>query len=139
MASVKKSVRLIDQTINICRVISRVSKTMADSEVNWSGSLNTMAAEYELMLKENKPELTQGQWNALYFLYNGYMPSEDPQREARLLAWHISDGYQYDEQVRDFLGSEEQAVAFINEVKDWSLTKQLSAIYHAKAYWSAIE
>lgn len=139
MASVKKSVRLIDQTINICRVISRVSKTMPESEINWSGSLNAMAAEYALIMEENKPELTQGQWSALHCVYNGYAPSEDPQREARLLSWHISEGYQYDEQVREFLGSEEQAIAFIEEVKGWSLTKQLSAIYYAKAFWSAVE
>lgn len=139
MASVKKSVRLIDQTINVCRVISRVSKVMPESEINWSGSLNSMAAEYALIMEENKPELTQDQWNALYSLYNGYMPSEDAQREARLLSWHISEGYQYDSSIAEMIGSEEQAVAFIEEVKGWSLTKQLSAIYFAKAFWSAVE
>ncbi|WP_172565570.1 hypothetical protein [Vibrio navarrensis] len=135
MAAVKKSVRLVDNTAAVCRVISRVSRHSGDDEVNWSGSLNAMAEEYALIMQENKPELTEGQWNALYSVYNGYMPSEDAQREARLLSWHISEGYQYDQTVREFLGTVEEATAFIEEIKSWPLTKQFSAIYHAKKYW----
>lgn len=95
-----------------------------------------MAAEYAIIMEENKPELTQDQWNALYCVYNGYAPSEDPQREARSLPWRIREGYQYDVQVRDSLGSKEQAIGFIEEVNGWSITTQLSAIYFAKAFWS---
>lgn len=136
MAAIKKSVRLVSNTVNICRIISRVSKSADNNTVNWSGSLNAMADEYSLIMAENKPELTDSQWNALYCVYNGYSPSEDAQREARLLSWHISEGYQYDDQVKAFLGSEQDAILFINDIKSWSLTKQLSAIYHAKRYWS---
>lgn len=32
--------------------------------------------------------------------------------EARLLPWHLQEGYRYDEQVRDFLGDEEAGAAF---------------------------
>lgn len=69
-------------------------------------------------------------------LYNGHIPSEDAQHEARLLSWHVSEGYQYDAQVTEFLGSEQDAISFIEDIKSWSLTKQLSAIYHAKKYWA---
>ncbi|WP_240472812.1 hypothetical protein [Salinivibrio socompensis] len=103
--------------------------------INFSGSINGMASEYAVIMEENKPELTEDQWNALYSVYNGYMPSEDANREARLLSWHVSEGYQYDDTVREFLGAKENAVDFINEIKGWSLTKQLSAIYHAKKFW----
>lgn len=137
MAAIKKSVRLVDNTVDVCRVISRVSKVSGNDAVNWSGSLNAMADEYALIMQENKPELTDQQWQAIYCVYNGYMPSEDAQREARLLSWHISEGYQCDEQVRDALGSEETAIAFMDEIKSWTLTKQLSAIYHAKKFWCA--
>ncbi|EGR0592935.1 TPA: hypothetical protein P7L42_003373 [Vibrio cholerae] len=132
MAAVKKSVRLVDNTVDACRVISKAS---GNDTVNWSGSLNAMADEYTLIMQENKPELTQEQWNALYSVYNGYMPSEDAQREARLLSWHVSEGYQYDQTVRELLGTEQDAVRFIEEIKSWTLTKQLSAIYHAKKFW----
>lgn len=135
MAAVKKSVRLVDNTVDVCRVISRVSKVSGNDAVNWSGSLNAMADEYALIMQENKPELTDQQWQAIYCVYNGYMPSEDAQREARLLSWHVSEGYQYDSQVRDALGSEQDAIAFMDEIKSWTLTKQLSAIYHAKKFW----
>lgn len=135
MAAVKKSVRLIDAAVRACCVISRSTD---DDSINWSGALNTMALEYVLMMEENKPELTASQWNALYCVYNGYAPSNDPRQEARLLSWHVSEGYQFDEQIQELLGTEESAVAFINEIKGWSLTKQLSAIYHAKKFWTPL-
>jgi hypothetical protein len=136
MAAIKKSVRLVDNTAMVCRVVSRVSRNSSDNDVNWSGSINALADEYTVIMDENKPELSEKKWLALYCVYNGYVPSEDAQREARLLSWHISEGYQYDEQVRDALGSEEEAVAFIEQIKEWSITTQLSAIYHAKKFWS---
>lgn len=136
MAAIKKSVRLVDSTQEVCRVISRVSKGSGDDQVNWSGSLNAMSEEYALVMEDNKPELNKNQWTALYCVYNGYAPSEDAYREARLLPWHISEGYQYDEQVRDLLGTEEQAIEFIEQTKHWSISQQLSAIYYAKAFWS---
>lgn len=135
MVAIKKSVRLVDNACKVCAVISRSSLEDGGAGVNWSGSINTMADEYLIMIQENKPELSPNKWNALYCAYNGYLPSEDPQKEARLLSWHISEGYQYNEQIRDFLGSKEEAIDFIEEIKTWPLTKQLSAIYHAKEYW----
>lgn len=136
--SIKKSVRLVDNTVSVCRTISRAYKSQPDSDVNWSGSLNAMAEEYQLIMAENKPNLTNDQWMALYNLYNGYMPSGDAQREARLLSWQVSEGYQYDATVAELLGTKEDAVAFIEDIKSWSLTKQLSAIFHAKRFWSGI-
>lgn len=132
MAAVKKSVRLIEEAAKVCRSMLRKN---AQGEMNWSGAINSALLEYSLMLEENKPELTANQWNALYCVYNGYEPSSDPRQEARLLSWHVSEGYQFDEQVRGFLGSEGNASEFINQIKDWSLSKQLSAIYHARKFW----
>lgn len=133
MTAVKKSVRLIENTINTCKVLS-IANT--PDGVNFSGSINALAAEYVLIMEENKPELTSDQWNVLYSIYNGHLTSDNPQREARLLAWHISEGYQYDSTITEFLGDKESATAFIEEVKTWPITKQLSAIYHAKKFWS---
>ncbi len=66
MAAIKKSVRLVDNTIDVCRVISITSKQQGNESVNWSGSINAMADGYQLIMSENKPELTDNQWNALY-------------------------------------------------------------------------
>lgn len=132
MAAVKKSVRLIEGAAKVCRSMLRKN---AQGEMNWSGAINSALLEYSLMLEENKPELTADQWNALYCVYNGYEPSNDPRQEARLLSWHVSEGYQFDEQVRGFLGSEGNASEFINQIKGWPLSVQLSAIYHARKFW----
>ena len=134
--AVKKSVRLVDVTIEQCRIVSRVSRNSAEDSINWSGSINAIADEYATIMQENKPELSESEWNVLHCIYNGYKASEDAQREARLLSWHISEGYQHDSQVAQFLESEEKAIEFIERIKKWSLTMQLSAIYHAKKFWA---
>lgn len=126
---IKKSVRLSDQTMAVCHNLTLTG------DVNWSGSINDMTAHFELFINDNTPELTDSEWNVFYCAYNGYMPSQDQEREARMLSWHISEGYQYDEQIREFIGSEAAAVALIDRVKSWSLSQQLAVIYKAKAFW----
>lgn len=132
--AIKKSVRLVDATIEQCRIISRVSLNSTEDAINWSGSLNAIADEYSIIMQENKPQLTDNEWKALQCVYNGYLPSEDAQREARLLSWHVSEGYQYDSQVQQLL-EKDKVIEFIERIKNWSLTVQLSAIYHAKKFW----
>tara|TARA_R110002033_G_scaffold171199_1_gene218049 strand:+ start:20503 stop:20907 length:405 start_codon:yes stop_codon:yes gene_type:complete len=126
---IKKSVRLVDETIEICHKLTLAGET------NWSGSLNAMAEQYKLLIDDNMPEMLDNQWNALYCAFNGYIPHPSPEEEAKLLPWHISEGYQYDEQVRHFLGDEAQAVAFVEVLKLMSLSQRLSVIYKARAYW----
>lgn len=129
MAAIKKSVRLVDETQ------ATLHNLTLTGEVNWSGSINDMAAQFELFVNDNTPELTDSEWNVFYCAYNGYMPSQDQAREARLLSWHISEGYQYDEQIRQFIGDEDAAIELIERVKSWSLSQQLAVIYKAKAFW----
>lgn len=129
MAAIKKSVRLIDDTQ------ATLKNLTVTPDTNWSGSINDMAAQYELFVNDNTPNLTNEEWHVFYCAYNGYMPSQDQEREARLLSWHVSEGYQYDEQIRGFLGNEDAAIALIERVKSWSLSQQLAVIYKAKAYW----
>lgn len=129
--AIKKSVRLTDATIGSLRPFSDV----AGEGMNWSGSINSMAEHLRIFVDALTPELTQNQWNALYCCYNGYIPHPDPKEEARLLAWHIQEGYRYDGQVRDFLGDEEAGVAFFSKIESFSLEERLCLIYKAKAYW----
>jgi hypothetical protein len=126
---VKKSVRLVDETIAI------IANLSPGSETNWSRSINNMAEQFSLMINDNTPELTENEWNAFYCSQNGYMPHPEVQEEAKMLSWHISEGYQYDEQVRGFIGTEEQAIALIERIKSWSLSQRLAVIYKAKAFW----
>lgn len=131
MMPVKKSVRLTDPTIDALKPLSDVG----GQGMNWSGSISSMAEHLSIFIGELTPDLSKGQWNALYCCYNGYMPHPDIKEEARLLHWHISEGYQHDPQVTEFLGSEEDALAFIEQIKAYSLAQKLCIIYKAKAFW----
>lgn len=130
MAAIKKSVRLVDKTIRICNNLTEHS-----GDVNWSGSINAMAEQYELLINDNLPTFTENQWNAFYCAFNGYAKHPDPKTEADLLHWHISEGYQYDQQIRDFLGSESDAMTFIEMIKLMSTSQRLAVIYKARSYW----
>lgn len=129
--AIKKSVHLKDPTIETLRPFSDA----AGEGMNWSGSINAMAEHMQLFITELTPELTKNQWNAFYCVYNGYFPHPDAKEEARLLHWHISEGYQYDSQVTEFLGNEAEAIAFIEKVKNFSLVEKFCIIYKAKQFW----
>lgn len=126
---IKKSVRLSDTTIKTCHDL-----TIADG-INWSGSINAMAEQYQIFLTDCLPELSDYEKKAFYCVYNGYLPHPDINEEMHGLHWAISEGYHYDEQVRDFLGTEEQAGLFVERIKNWSRSEKLAVIYMAKAYW----
>lgn len=128
--AIKKSVRLVDETIQLCHELSD-----AAGEVNWSGSINAMAEQYKIFAVGCMPSLTENQWNAFYCLYNGYMPHPSIQEEAKLLPWHVSEGYQYDSQVREFLGEKDHALQFLEQIKNWSTAQRVAVIYKAKAFW----
>lgn len=128
---VKKSVRLVDETIEVCKNLSEFS----GNAVNWSGSINAMAERFSLFIEDNTPELTEKEWLAFYSSQNGYMPHPNPKVEAELLPWHISEGYQYDAQITEFLGSKEAASSFIERINSWSTSQRLAVIYKARAYW----
>lgn len=128
--AIKKSVRLVDETIIVCNNL-----TDHAGDINWSGSINALAERFTLLIEDNTPELTDNEWNAFYCGQNGYMPHPDAKTEADLLSWHISEGYQYDSQVRDFLGTDEAALNLIERVKSWSTSQRLAVIYKARAYW----
>lgn len=129
--AVKKSVRLTDITVDALRPFSDA----AGEGMNWSGSINSMAEHLKLFVDALMPEFTQEQWNALYCAYNGYMPHPDPKEEARLLSWHLKEGYQYDPQIAEFLGAETDAQAFFSKLDSLSLVQRLCVIYKAKSYW----
>ncbi|WP_276681537.1 hypothetical protein [Thalassolituus oleivorans] len=129
--AVKKSVRITDDAIKALRPFSGNSS----DEMNWSGAINSMAEHVSFWLDEMTPELTEGQWNALYCCYNGYIPHPDIQEEAKMLAWHIDQGYQFDAQVTEFLGDKESAHAFVDKIKSMSISERLMIIVKAKQFW----
>lgn len=134
MASTKKNVRLTSESEHTVRVLTFAPKGATTDKLNWSAGLNAACCEHRLIMEAEKPELTDKQWLALACAYNGYLPSEDPAHEASVLPWHISEAEEYDENFREIIGDEYQAL--FNAIQGMSVTQRLSAIYHAKAYWS---
>ena len=133
--AVKKSVRIADAALKTMAALP----TMMSPVANYSGAINSMAECFAIAMESCQPEMTDGQRMALACVYNGYAPSESLQQELRLLPWQISEGYQYDEQVTDFLGNEEEAAAFIESAKAWSDAEKMAAIYAARMMWSKSE
>lgn len=129
MASIKKSVRLSEETASI------LHKLTISGETNWSGSINAMAEQYKIFAEENLPTLSDKQKLAFYCAYNGYMPHPNISEEIKMLSWNISEGYQYDEQIRDALGSSDNASEFINIVNGWSDSQKLAVIFMARSFW----
>lgn len=127
--AIKKSVRLTDPTIKTLQPLSDVH----GAGMNWSGSINAMAEQFALFLDELTPAFTDNQWKAIYCCFNGYAPHPDIKQELATLPWHIDQGYQYDEQVRGFIGDE--PVAFIEAIKALTPAQCLAVIYKANAFW----
>lgn len=125
---IKKSVRLTGNTVKLCHELT------VTGDVNFSGSLNAMAEQYKMLITDNMPALSDNEKTAFYCAFNGYMPNPDLEQELKLLSWHISQGYQYDEQIRDLL-TEQQAIDLIERCKSWSTSEKLAVIYSSRAYW----
>jgi hypothetical protein len=126
--AIKKSVRLSAKAAKLFHELTIIGET------NFSGSINAMAEQYQLFIADNMPELSENEKTAFYCAFNGYMPNPDIQQELKLLAWHISEGYQYDEQIRELL-TEQQAIDLIEKAKSWTASQKLAVIYSSRAYW----
>ncbi len=128
---IKKSVHIADPSIPVLAAFSDAG----NAGMNWSGAINSMAEHMAVLMADLKPDLTENQWRALYCLYNGYVPHPKPQEEAKMLPWHIDQGYQYDEQVRGFLGDLDATKAFIRQVESMSIAQRIAMIHSAKLFW----
>lgn len=129
--AIKKSVRLTDPTIQSLRPLSDVH----GAGMNWSGSINAMAEQFRLVMNELTPEFTENQWHAVHCAFNGYAPHPDINQEIAMLPWHISESYQHDEQVAEFIGDTSAALRFIEQIKLLSPAQRLAVIYKANAFW----
>ena len=95
-----------------------------------------MAEQYQLLIKEAMPVMQENQWNAIYCCFNGYAPHPDINQEINMLPWHIEQGCEFDDQVMDLLGDEQQSKLFIEAIKQMSSSQRLAIIYKAREFWS---
>ncbi|HAU9839339.1 TPA: hypothetical protein JFP82_002143 [Vibrio cholerae O1] len=137
MGNTSRTIHLASKTVALFRVMSMSQENNPFKGINWSYSTNAMAQEYQLIMEENKPSLADNQWQAFHWLYDCYKPTTDAAKEADSLPERLLQAYHNDFHVSAALGSEEQALSFISEIRQWSRTKRLAAIYQAKANWAS--
>lgn len=131
MAAVKKSVRLVEDTIRNCRALS------SGGDINWSGSINSMSARYLLFVKHSLPELSNGEKLALCQCYHGKLLNDDILTEVRMMEWQVDQAYQYDSNVRDIIGHHELDVKSIfDRIKSWTVPQRLAVLHEAQSYWN---
>ena len=130
MAAIKKSVRLIDETVDLCGLLTK------GGDVNFSGSINTIAARYNALIRENMPELTDDETLAYVCAHNGYAMSDDIVLEARRLPWTMSEAYQYDSQVTALVGDEAGKSVFLERLNGFSISQRIAILDMTQSYWS---
>ncbi|HGS4512683.1 TPA: hypothetical protein ACMDOZ_002379 [Vibrio cholerae] len=137
MGNTSRTIHLASKTVGLFRVMSMAKENNPFKGIGWSYSANAMADEYQLIMEENKPSLDDNHWRALHWLYDLYKPTTDAAKEADSLPERLLQAYHDDYHVSAALGNEEQALSFINEIRQWSKTKRLAAIFQAKANWTS--
>jgi hypothetical protein len=130
--AVKKSLRL---TVDTCKTLLAIKVNSDTGETNWSGSVNALANQFNILIDASLPELSENEKLAFAMAYNGRIPHQDIEQEAKMLHFNISEGWQYDEQIQA-LFSKEQALDFIERVRAWSLSEKIAVIHISKAYWA---
>ncbi len=127
--SVKKSVRLTAETVKTLRAVNK------DPGMNWSGSINDLARNYRFFVEANLPELSDNELLAFQMTYNGYIPNPNIEEETRILPWNISEGWQYDEQIKN-LFNEDEIADFLKKINGWGFSERLAVIYKAREFWA---
>lgn len=125
---IKKSVRLVDDTIIL---LNQLTET---GEVNWSGSINALAERYAMFVDDNLPELSEREWYAFYCAYNGRMSHHDIKAEVKMMHFGISESWEHDELVHESL-TEAEMFELVAKIKSWSLSQKLAVYHKVRAYW----
>lgn len=130
--AVKKSLRL---TVDTCKTLLAIKVNSDAGETNWSGSVNALANQFNTLIDLCLPELSENERLAFAMAYNGRVQHQDIEQEAKMLHFNISEGWQYNEQIQT-LFTQEQALEFIDRVRNWSLSEKISVIHKSKEYWA---
>lgn len=129
--AIKKSVRLVDETIELCKILTQ------SGDPNWSGSLNSLAQRYNILIAAVMPELAEGEKLALCQAYNGHMLADDVMQEVAGLDWQVSEAIQYDENVAELLthhGIDHEE--FKAKARGWNAAERLAVIDMTQRFWA---
>ena len=128
--AIKKSVRLIDDTIKNLQALS-------GHEINWSGAINSLSQYHSLFCQYCLPELKQAEKYALAQAYNGHLFGREIEQEVRMLHWKMSEAIEYDGSVFEILASEDiDPSKFLERVKAWTPAQRLAVLVFVQKFWN---
>jgi hypothetical protein len=131
MMAIKKSVRLVDDTIDACAIITR------DPEINYSGAINQITERYSIFVQDCLPELKIGEKHALCQAYNGRINNYNLSEELRIMSFNISEAINYDGNVRDLLDAENiDHNEFHAKVSNWSPSQKIAVLAMIESFWT---
>lgn len=127
--SVKKSVRLGPLAERLCLILSD------SGEPNFSGTINKVMDRYNHLIAASMPELEEPERLAIVQCYNGYMKPERTLDQIAGLEFTISEGYKYDDNVKELIRSEQAFQALLEKVRSWSTGERIAVIDMTERYW----
>lgn len=127
--STKKSVRLSDDAVRLCHLIS-------DHEVNFSRSINVMADRYKYIMEKSLPELSEGETLALCAMYNGHAYHDDTQVEVSAIGAMLHESFEYDPNIAEILNQYSVDVdAFAMRVLKFSAAEKVAILHMVQKFW----
>jgi len=105
MPAIKKSVRLVEKTQETLLAF------MAGQDENWSGSINLVAQQFEIIAASMLPDLEESEKQCFYQAFKG-VNDRDFQRESEMLSW--------------FVRSNEKLA---KKVDGWSLVEKMAVVH----------
>lgn len=136
---VKKSVRLVDKTINQLAALSKaIDPEPNDNEkINWSGAINHLSERYSLFCEHCLPDLSDSEKKALAQAYNGHLFGRGIADEIKTMHWQVGESIEYDSNIVDILAQEDiNPAAFLEKVKGWKPEERLAVIHLVNEFWS---
>lgn len=129
--AIKKSVRLVDESIQTCRELS------PEGSINWSGAINSTCERYQLFVKHCMPDLSQAEKNAIAQAYNGHWFERNIEQEIQQMHWQIGESLQYDQNIIENLATEDiDPNKFFEKVKSWTIAERLAVISFVNKFWN---
>ena len=128
--SIKKSVRLSDDVVKMCHLIS-------DHEVNFSRSINIMVDRYKYIMEKSLPELSEGETLALCAMYNGRVYHDDTQVEVSAIGAMLHESFEYDPNITEILNQHNVDVdVFAMRVLKFSAAEKVAILHMAQKFWN---
>lgn len=135
--AIKKSLRLLDDTIKEIQGLHEYHNNHNGNETNYSGAINSLSQYYSLFYQYCLPELTQAEKNALAQAYNGHLFGRELEDEIKSVHWQVGEAIEYDSNVVENLATEDiDPAKFLARVKAWTPAQRLAVLVFVQKFWN---